>query len=186
MSNKSCLALVLLLAMLHSGCVHASDDRTILERSIGKLILMSDSAYSYEYGENPFGDGPTGHEAVIIYETHIRNLPEKSKVDYFWALMWHFDLFLTSEGEIFRILILRDCGSAFLKKLERYIEKGEELQRDSGRLKKTKQFFLELKATQKSAWWKRLQSKGNYEDYIPVLKELKKESKKPEIDTPAK
>jgi len=150
MRNKFCLALVLLLIMLQNGYAFAADNREILERSIGKLILMSDSVYSYEHGDSPFGDSKTAHEAAVLYEKHIRHLPEKSRVDYFWALMWHFSFVFTSEFVLFADPILRDCGPAFLKKLEKYIEKEENIQRNERKLQIAKNFLRDLKVYQKA------------------------------------
>jgi hypothetical protein len=168
MNNKFCLAVILLLTVLQIGCAHASDDREILERSVGKLILMHDYAFSYEDSLNPFADGPIAHEAAYIYEKEIKHLSEKSKVQYFWVLITHFGFFLSSEDRAIKVQILRDCGPAFFRKLEKYIKTEEEMQRDDGQLDRAKKVLRELKWYENSKEWKEIQLKGNYEDYIPA------------------
>jgi len=162
MNRKVCLGMALFFVAFQSGCTYTESNNALLERSIGKLVLMSDSVHSYEHNFSSFGDLKTAHEAALIYEKHIRHLPRKSRVDYFWALMWHFDFFFTSEFPTFAPLILRDCGADFLKRLEDYIEREEDAQRNNFNLRNTKQVLLQLKRYQDSEEWKRLQSKKNF------------------------
>ena len=130
---KSMIVAMMLTTSL-SGCAAASSgEATVVQNSIGKLLLSHDEKYSYQNDLNPFGSAVIFDEFIEVYNKNIKGLKKEERLKFFWSAMWHLDF----DGHYmfqFQKLILDDCGEEFIKKLEDYIKKETELQRNKTRL----------------------------------------------------
>lgn len=112
-------------------------DSNVVETAIGKLVVSHDRKFSYSQGDNTFGVEKLYQEFESIYQNQISQLPIEDRLDFFWSSMWHFG-FGGHAMYQFQNLIANDCGTEFLSKLQSYIAKEEEFQRDKSRLYLTK------------------------------------------------
>ncbi len=112
---------------------HSSESKFDIEKGMGQLIFLHDRLTSYEEGDNSLGVA----EVFILfkkqYMKNIRHLSEEKRIDYFWSALWHLRFDGHYMGE-FLDIVHEDSGSAFLKKLDHFIEKERELDRSISRL----------------------------------------------------
>lgn len=125
----------ILYVFLSSGVAYA--DSETVEEAIGKLIVLHDKKFSYSQGDNAFGVEELYQEFENIYQEQISHLELKDKLSFFWASMWHLGFDGHSMYK-FQTLIANDCGGEFIRRLELYINREEQLQRDKSRLFLTK------------------------------------------------
>ena len=141
--------LIGILALISSKAIALGSDKlaeaSILEKSVGKVVLSVDSYLRYDHSEtNPFGIA----QAFLIfrdeYHKNIKTLSVENRVSYFWAALWHLSLqggYLTE----FEELVLNDCVDEFIEKLSHYVGIEEKLQRDKTRLALSNIVFNDLK-----------------------------------------
>lgn len=127
---KNIILFVLVVGAL-LGC--SSNGKTVLQRSIGELIISHDTRYSYQEGSNPFGSTINFDEFVKIYRKDIEKLKVDLRIQYFWFGMWHLG-FGGHNMYQFQELIIHDCGDEFIQRLDEYITTESELKRDKNRL----------------------------------------------------
>ena len=141
------LLVTLLFVLAHVGHVFASDDKFMVQNSVGKLVLFHDSKYSYQKDLNSLGSVEVFRELLKVYDKNIKNLPIPRRVDFFWSSMWHLELDGHSMVE-FQKLVMKDCGEAFMKRLQIYIDKESELKRNKLRLSLSRKVLLGMKLIQ--------------------------------------
>lgn len=101
------------------------NNRDLLERSVGRLVLHGDIVYLHQNGFDGFRYSPY----LLFqeeYENYIKILPAEDRVLFFWATLWHLRL----DGEYmesFIDLAYKDCGQIFIKKLEKFIDEEDSL-----------------------------------------------------------
>lgn len=138
--------LVILCCTVNSAAYSSDESKLLQDRSLGKLISLSDKMHSYEDGSNnPFGSRDVFFLLEAEYESTIKNLPLDNRVNFFWSSMMH----LSFDGEYmhrFQEILYADCGGYFIAKLEAYILKEEELQRNKGALYLSKKVYKNLSA----------------------------------------
>lgn len=127
------LAVILLPLLLCGFSGSSGNEAGIVERAIGRLVVLHDKSFSYENGDNPFGAAIVFEEFKSIYEGKISRLSTANRVDFLWAAMWHLDL----DGHLmmqFQEIVVKDCAEDFIDRLEGYVEKESELGRHKDRL----------------------------------------------------
>lgn len=122
----------------------SSNHMDILKKNIGELVLSHNKKFSYENDKNPFGGDIVFSEFKGIYQKNIKKLDERYRVNFFWFAMWHLDFDGHAMLE-FQKLIKKDCGNAFIEKLERYIKVESQLNRNKSRLFLSKKVFEGLR-----------------------------------------
>ena len=117
---------------------------TLLENSIGKLVLLHNKMFAYTKDKNPFGSAKVFVEFQSMYEQHIKHLDTEERVNYFWFGMWHLDF----DGHYmmqFQRMIHKDCKEAFVERLNHYIQVESELDRNKSRLFLSQQVLKGIK-----------------------------------------
>jgi hypothetical protein len=125
---------VIIILLSQCGIAIASpNEKTVLERTIGALLLSHDQKLSYQNGPVAFAVDRIYNEFFEAFITRIKGLPVEDRVSFFWFAMWH----LTFDGHImmqFEKLVEGDCGDQFIARLEKYIATESKLKRNKGRL----------------------------------------------------
>lgn len=141
----SALIVVGLCRIAH-GQIEGGEDaqHTVLEASLGRLILLHDRKHSHEDGVHPYWPFKIYQEFEKTFERDIKGLPVGQRVRFLWAAMWH----LGFDGEPiqeFKRLVLRDCGDEFMAKLQKHISAGRDLNRGRYRLQLSETILRELR-----------------------------------------
>jgi len=145
---KNYFLIVILILISSNASAGGSDEfieASILERSVGKIVLSVDSYLRYDHSEtNPFGIAQAFVTFRDEYNKNIKPLSVENRVNYFWAGLWHLSLqggYLTE----FEELVVNDCANEFVEKLSHYVGIEEKLKRDKTRLALSKIILSDLK-----------------------------------------
>lgn len=145
--NKHFIRAIMLLILSqifgYSGAAFSSQHGKVLEASIGKLVALHDTLFSYQNNSNSFGSAEVFVLFEQEYKKNIKTLPVEYRIKYFWASMWHLN-FDGDYMEQFQEIIYSDCGELFLIKLQKYIAIENELKRDKAKLYLTSKVYSGL------------------------------------------
>lgn len=142
MNKQLCVLLVIL---VQCGCVTTpTTDLSVVEHSIGQLVISHDQKFSYENDNNPLGSVILFDEFVKVFNSDIKSLSKDDQIRFLWSVMWHLNFDGYSMMQ-FQTIVANSCGEEFVKKMEDYIKKETELQRNKTRLYLSKKVLFGIK-----------------------------------------
>lgn len=139
------LLIVMFILLSQCGIAIASpQEKAVLERTIGELLLSYDQKSSYQNGPVGFAGQIISNEFFEAYNTKIKGMSVEDRVSFLWFAMshLHFDGHLMM---MFEKLVEEDCGDQFIARLEKYIKIESELQRDKRLLHLSKKVLVGIK-----------------------------------------
>lgn len=120
--------LIFVFLIFTTSCMSTAttNEHSVVANSVGRVILVHDRVWGYQDDSYQTGGYVISKKLESEYAEHIKSLPVKNRVEYFWSISMHVSLdgsFL----EDFLLLLKKDCGKEYISRIDSFLNESKKL-----------------------------------------------------------